>query len=86
MVDPEDLEAEVWTLLDEIVNLPAEGMYFGKLAINRAVENSGLRAALHYSYALNVMSNHSEGAAKNWAAIRAEKGLDEALRWRDSNT
>ncbi len=84
VVEPGDLDSEVWALLDEIVSLPAEGMYFGKLAINRAVEASGLREALHYSYALNVMSNHSEGAAKNWATIRAEKGLDEALRWRDA--
>ena len=86
VVDLDELDAEVSDLVERIVNLPPEGTYFGKLAINRAVEATGLRQALQYSYALNVLAAHSEdAAARKWASVRSEKGASAALKWRDSD-
>ena len=86
VVDLDELDTEVSDLVERITSLPAEAAYFGKLAINQAVEASGLRQALQNSYALTVLAAHSEGAAaRKWASVRAEKGASAALQWRDKD-
>jgi hypothetical protein len=54
--------------------MPAEVPYFGKLAINRALEATGVGGASHRdSWTWFVLSSLTGGRGTDWSAINANR-------------
>ena len=80
-----DLATETQNLVGTIAKMPAETLYFGKLAVNRAFEISGILSAVRQSYDLNIFAHLTDGAMRTWGRIRKERGVKAAFEWRDRN-
>ncbi len=81
----DDLAAETDKMVTTIAKIPAETLYFGKLAVNRSFEISGVLSAVRQSYDFNVFAHLTDGAMRTWSRIRKEQGLKAAFEWRDRN-
>jgi enoyl-CoA hydratase/carnithine racemase len=79
------LEAETIKVARRISRVSADCLKWNKRAINQTFEIMGLRSAIQYgSEACAIMDATGSPEAAQFDAIRREKGLGEALRWRDS--
>jgi enoyl-CoA hydratase len=78
------LEAETIKVARRISRVSADCLKWNKRAINQTFEIMGLRSAIQYgSEACAIMDATGSPEAAQFDAIRREKGLGEALRWRD---
>jgi len=77
-VPEEKLEAEVNKLADRIALVPSEELAVNKAAINRIIEEMGLRNALNAGMAFDVIA-HQTKAVKNFRKMAEENGLRVAL-------
>ena len=76
---PEDkLEEEVNKLAERIALVPSELLALNKAAINRVIEEMGLRNVLEAGMELDVIS-HATNAVQDFRNMAEEKGLKEAL-------
>jgi enoyl-CoA hydratase/carnithine racemase len=79
------LEAETIKVARRISRVSADCLKWNKRAINQTFEIMGLRSAIQYgSEACAIMDATGSPEAAQFDAIRREKGLGEAVRWRDS--
>ena len=78
-----DLEREVETLAQRMAQIPASQLVSMKLLVNQAYENMGLRTTQLLGSILDGLMRHTpEGLA--WRRLIDEKGIQEALRQRDT--
>jgi enoyl-CoA hydratase len=76
---PEDkLEEEVNKLAERIALIPAEELALNKMAINRVIEEMGLRNALNAARELDAIA-HTTRAVQDFRKLAEEKGLKAAL-------
>ncbi len=72
------LEEEVTKLAERIALVPAEELEVNKMAINRVIEEMGLRNALNTGMQLDVIA-HQTRAIQGFRQLAEEKGLKAAL-------
>ncbi len=84
-VVPRDrLEEEALSLARQIAVMDPVGIRLTKKAINRSLEVAGFREALMANVDIDAVIEAAEvPERKEFDRIRAEKGLKEAIRWRD---
>lgn len=84
VVPPDDLEAAVEDLVRKIAPTPLPVLRLTKLALTRAYEAMGLRAAVGANLDLSAILNAADTPEqREFDRIVAADGLKAALRWRD---
>jgi enoyl-CoA hydratase/carnithine racemase len=82
VVELEDLDSAAMDLCRDVAAVPPEVTYFGKMAINRSLEQTGIGGAVHRSgWDAYVMTSQTAGISRQWNEIRQREGLAAALRW-----
>lgn len=85
VVTRDDLEAETMALARQLAVVDPEVMSLTKKAINASWEEAGFRSALQRGVELGGDIETSRSPERvEFARIAAERGLKEAIRWRDS--
>lgn len=85
VVAGDDLEAAVNDLVARIAPTPLPVLRLTKLALTRAYEAMGLRAAVHANLDLSAILNAADSPEqREFDAIVASRGLKAALAWRDA--
>ena len=85
VVPGDELEAAVDELVRKITPTPLPTLRLTKLALTRAYEAMGLRAAVHANLDLSAILNAVDTPEqREFDRIAAEQGLKAALAWRDS--
>lgn len=85
VVPGDELEAAVGELVGKIAPTPLPTLRLTKLALVRAYEAMGLRAAVHANLDLSAILNAADTPEQQeFDRIAAEQGLKAALAWRDS--
>ena len=84
VVPGDELDAAVTELVRRIAPTPLPTLRLTKLALNRAYEAMGLRAAVHANLDLSAILNSVDSPEqREFDRIAAEQGLKAALAWRD---
>lgn len=85
-VFPEDrLEEETMRYARRAAAISLEGLQTTKASINRGAEIAGLRQAIAYGVEVGGILDASETEQyRQFEAVRKEKGLSAAIRWRES--
>ena len=79
------LKAEVMKIAKRMSRAAVECLTWNKRAINQSFETMGLRGALQYGLeACTQLDCSGAEEYRRFDAIRREKGLTEAIRWRDA--
>lgn len=81
VVPPEELEAEVNCWADQMAMVPPEQISNGKEGIHRLYEIQGLLGIVGIG---NKISGHGSGRDKEFFAMVQERGMKEALKFRDA--
>lgn len=81
-VPGDQLEETVMTLARRIAQVPADLLWLTKAGINRAFEIMGFRNAILNGFDIHIIGHHSTSVME-FHRIRQERGLREALKWRD---
>ena len=85
VVPGDELEAAVETLIRKIAPTPLPVLRLTKLALNRAYEAMGLRAAVNANLDISAILNGAKTPEQEeFDSIVRAKGLKAALAWRDS--
>jgi len=85
VVPGEELEAETERLVRKIAPTPLPTLRLTKLALTRAYEAMGLRAAVHANLDVSAILNAVDTPEqREFDRIAAAEGLKAALAWRDS--
>ena len=85
VVPDDELEAAVAELIRKIAPTPLSTLRLTKLALTRAYEAMGLRAAVNANLDLSAILNALDGPEQQeFDRIVAERGLKAALAWRDA--
>jgi enoyl-CoA hydratase/carnithine racemase len=85
VVPGDELEQAVTELVRKIAPTPLATLRLTKIALTRAYEAMGLRAAVSANLDLSAILNAAESPEqKEFDLIAAERGLKAALAWRDS--
>ena len=85
VVPGDELEAAVTELVRRIAPTPLQTLRLTKLALTRAYEAMGLRAAVNANLDLSAILNAVDSPEqREFDRIAAEQGLKAALAWRDA--
>ena len=77
-----ELDDAVDSLARRMATLPPELLAQSKSVINRSVELMGRAQLQSFGVEANATARQSPGVAE-WSRVLREKGLHEAIRWRD---
>ncbi len=81
----EELHAQTLKIAQRMSRVAIECLTWNKRALNRTSEIMGMRSALDYGFEACVQLDGSVAPEfRMFDALRREKGLGEALRWRDA--
>ena len=84
VVSGDELEGEVEALVARIAPTPLEVLRLTKIALNRAAEAMGVQEAVNANLELSSILNAAAAPEQvEFDRIVRERGLKEALRWRD---
>ena len=85
-VFPDDrLEEETMRYARRAAAISLEGLQTTKAAINRGAEMAGLRSAISYGVEVGgILDAQETEQYRQFEAVRREKGLSAAIRWRES--
>ncbi len=81
-VPSDQLEQEVLRLAGRMAAIPVELLAINKTAINRVLENMGLRQSIRNACELDSISHFTPPVKEFWDILNAQ-GIKAALKWRD---
>ena len=83
--DEDQLEAETRKYARRAAAISLEGLQTTKASINRGAEIAGLRSAIAYGVEVGgILDAAQTEQYKQFEAVKKEKGLAAAIRWRES--
>jgi len=81
-VPSDQLEDEVLKLAHRMAAIPVELLSINKTAINRVLENMGLKQSIRNACELDSISHFTPPVKEFWEILNAQ-GIKAALKWRD---